>query len=297
MAMAGLAMKQPYYAPSVRRRVVHGTGGEAGFTLVELLVVVGIISMLVAILLPALNRARDAARTVACLSNLRQLGLAGQMYFNENKGSFPWNRDNPSHVDTSFPSYALNYEITGKWTNKADLTRWNGVSSSENGKVNKVFICPALNRPQTGGDTVETQMSYGFNAYGGGFMEGDRALHFNQVKNPSAKVYAMDWPYNSMYLGFGSPTVGHPWYFVPGAGDNGVTLAAGHLGDNGGYQWGDFFLGRHGFKGNLKVNVMFVDGHAETVASETATQQWNFPKPATTNRRAADNNMYNLVKP
>jgi prepilin-type N-terminal cleavage/methylation domain-containing protein/prepilin-type processing-associated H-X9-DG protein len=60
------------------------------FTLVELLVVIGIIALLIAMLMPALNRARDSANTIACLSNHRQLVLLLNMYATENKGSLPF---------------------------------------------------------------------------------------------------------------------------------------------------------------------------------------------------------------
>jgi prepilin-type N-terminal cleavage/methylation domain-containing protein/prepilin-type processing-associated H-X9-DG protein len=70
--------------PSSRR-----SRGNGGFTLVELLVVIGIIAILVAILLPALSKAREQASKTACMSNLRTLGQAFNMYFSENKGYFP----------------------------------------------------------------------------------------------------------------------------------------------------------------------------------------------------------------
>ena len=62
------------------------SGPPRAFTLVELLVVIGIIALLVAMLLPALNKAREQARTVQCASNMRQVYVASEMYASQNKG-------------------------------------------------------------------------------------------------------------------------------------------------------------------------------------------------------------------
>ena len=71
--------------------MINRSGRErVGFTLVELLVVIGIIALLVGVLLPALNKARAASQTIQCASNLRQWGLGLQMYVDQNQGLLPF---------------------------------------------------------------------------------------------------------------------------------------------------------------------------------------------------------------
>ncbi len=64
----------------------NGPGQRSAFTLIELLVVMAILSILAALLLPGLGRAQEKTRRVACLNNLRQLGLASRMYADDNRG-------------------------------------------------------------------------------------------------------------------------------------------------------------------------------------------------------------------
>jgi len=90
---------------------------RTGFTLVELLVVIGIIALLVSILLPALNRARRQAATVQCSSNMRQLAQGMLMYIQDNKGVFP-----PAVVYASNGGADLNLYPRG-WSWCTDLVK------------------------------------------------------------------------------------------------------------------------------------------------------------------------------
>lgn len=68
--------------------MLHARRRSRGFTLVELLVVIGIISLLISMLLPALNKARDAANATQCMGNMRQIGMAVALYTNEYKNKW-----------------------------------------------------------------------------------------------------------------------------------------------------------------------------------------------------------------
>src|SRR5438309_1920327 len=75
---------------SAALRVSENHRNRRAFTLVELLVVIGIIALLVSVLLPALRRAREAASQAACASNMRQVGMALNGYASENRLHYPF---------------------------------------------------------------------------------------------------------------------------------------------------------------------------------------------------------------
>jgi type II secretory pathway pseudopilin PulG len=107
---------------------------------VELLVVIGIIALLISVLLPALQKAQAAGRQIACASQMRQIGVAFQMYLTEHKGTYPpcWMQDNPNSGGSYSGQAGHNYS----WATL--LRKYLGVRNNDvyQGSDLAIYKCP-----------------------------------------------------------------------------------------------------------------------------------------------------------
>lgn len=137
-----------------------------GFTLVELLVVIGIIALLISMLLPALNRARDSAQTVQCMSNLRQVHTALELYAQMNNGWQLPARGNAASGSNARETHWWGLQMLGAVWASQNTVATNDAQREELLKgQHKYLNCPAndLMKVNHSGSSAAWQTEYTYN--------------------------------------------------------------------------------------------------------------------------------------
>ena len=219
---------------------------KAGFTLIELLVVVAIIAVLISILVPSLKAAREQAKQVVCLSNLRQVGMIFSYYAEDNKGDVPPGDPFPEGPDQWFMKL-IPYIFT-----QYHINDWGQIEDAAGSVVHnmryigwELYDCPSYKQPSGYYPWPDAKMNvYGYyNANPPGWVP----VNLWRLKNASEMVLLAEMD-------------GDNWFVVP---DEASAP---------GYSLAKLPTDRH----NGKTNVLWADGHADSQETMelTETLEW-----------------------
>jgi prepilin-type N-terminal cleavage/methylation domain-containing protein/prepilin-type processing-associated H-X9-DG protein len=196
----------------------RGDRCEPGFTLVELLVVIGIIAILIALLLPALARAREQARTIACAAKIHQIGVASLAYANRNQGYLP--------VAVLGPGLKGGFSESAIWATSQrgilDFTQGTLIPDLGGPQIaEELFKCPSHDEPRRLSEFHDVpymacNFSYVFNwevVHGFDVSRGWQSRQITEIRSPSRKILLFengDTPaLNSAPAAYG-PYTGYP---------------------------------------------------------------------------------------
>jgi prepilin-type processing-associated H-X9-DG protein/prepilin-type N-terminal cleavage/methylation domain-containing protein len=244
------------------------------FSLVELLVVIGVIAILIALLLPSLSQARASANSIACLSNLRQMGMAAQMYCNANNGSYPvayWTVSQPPMIWQYNWDFTIVRNIASGVTEvEPGLLWWKGAAQG-------IQQCPSFDGRSNAANDPFTGYNYNTSYIGHGQFESDpRPARANQVRSPSTTALFGDGQYRAGANKF----MRAPF---PNPGDAGFADALRSA-------------GTQGFRHRNRTNIAFADGHAESLGERFTITPVPTSPPISegTGFLSVDNRMYDL---
>jgi prepilin-type N-terminal cleavage/methylation domain-containing protein/prepilin-type processing-associated H-X9-DG protein len=234
-----------------------------GFTLVELLVVIGIIAVLISLLLPALNRARESARAVKCASNLRQLFLAQQYYADEHDNRYAapqlyWGASEGS--ESRWMQRLRPYVAKSLGIGLANM------SLTDTRGVNAVFVCPSQNLD---GAAIDFK-TYALNAC----QKSPRWRYSRNKSRQSSTIILIGEQGLSASEELLIPfTSGSPLRGIFAGANGPATWNAVGTWANANFDGGF----RHA--GGKRMNAVFLDGHVEGVSREqirpdTGTNTW-----------------------